>query len=294
VYGEILSLFFALLAILGLLLYLEREKLRYLVMLGFSISVSIMLRSNNYIVLIGILCVWAVSVLSKKKWKSLFYMIPVILCVLFCKKASVRACEVQSKLDLRSGMPSSLWVAMGMQEGTRAAGWWNDYTTKVYQEEAQMDPEAADKIAKASIAQSLHNFWENPSYALDFYKRKLVSQWNDPTYECQVSTNPRDVERGALGDSLYKGELRSVLQQFMNIYQSVIYGGILLFFLLKSKEKGKVETYILFVVILGGVLFHQLWEAQSRYVFPYFVMMLPMAALGIQSLFDKMETLRRK
>ena len=33
--------------------------------------------------------------------------------------------------------------------------------------------------------------------------------------------------------------------------------------------------------VIGGVLFHELWEAKSRYVFPYFIMMIPMAAEGL-------------
>ena len=45
-----------------------------------------------------------------------------------------------------------------------------------------------------------------------------------------------------------------------------------------------LEWYVLLIAVIGGVLFHELWEAKSRYVFPYFVMMIPMAADGLAKL----------
>ena len=38
------------------------------------------------------------------------------------------------------------------------------------------------------------------------------------------------------------------------------------------------------ITIFGGFLFHMLWEAKGRYILPYFVMMLPMAAVGLSML----------
>ena len=52
----------------------------------------------------------------------------------------------------------------------------------------------------------------------------------------------------------------------------------------RRKKREPLENEILLIVILGGILFHMLWEAKSRYVLPYFVMMLPMAAAGLAEL----------
>ena len=38
--------------------------------------------------------------------------------------------------------------------------------------------------------------------------------------------------------------------------------------------------YMQLVIIFGGFLFTMLWEAMSRYVFPYVIYMLPLAAMG--------------
>lgn len=283
VYGEILSLFFALVAVDMFLEYCKNGKRRCLLLLSLSLSFSVLLRSNNYIVLIAIVCVWLVFAVSHKKVRTVWYIIPVILCAILLPKASSAVCGYQGNVTLEEGMPSELWIAMGMQEGIREAGWWNEYSENVFWEETAMDADQAKEIGKRDIGERLQIFRSDPAYAADFYKRKFVSQWNEPTYGCLVSTNAREEERGKLGDSLYKGELQKKLMYFMNLYQSVIYCGVLFFCILRfwKNKNPSIEACILIVIILGGVLFHILWEAKSRYSLGYFVMMLPMAAAGI-------------
>ena len=57
----------------------------------------------------------------------------------------------------------------------------------------------------------------------------------------------------------------------------------------RRKKREPLENEILLIVILGGILFHMLWEAKSRYVLPYFVMMLPLAAAGICEVTQKIQ-----
>ena len=35
--------------------------------------------------------------------------------------------EVRSGQTITKGMPKPLWIAMGMQEGERAEGWYNEF-----------------------------------------------------------------------------------------------------------------------------------------------------------------------
>ena len=46
------------------------------------------------------------------------------------------------------------------------------------------------------------------------------------------------------------------------------------------KKKKEILT-IIPVAFIGGTLFHMIWEAKSRYVFPYFVFLIPIAAYGL-------------
>lgn len=49
------------------------------------------------------------------------------------------------------------------------------------------------------------------------------------------------------------------------------------------------EAAVLMLTVIGGALFHMIWEANARYVFPYFVCMIPYAAAGIGRFMEKVE-----
>lgn len=70
----------------------------------------------------------------------------------------------------------------------------------------------------------------------------------------------------------------------MNIYQSLIYGGVLVFTIFALKKRYPLEHHLLLIAVFGGFLFSILWEAKARYVFPYFLIMIPYAAAGIGSM----------
>jgi hypothetical protein len=131
-------------------------------------------------------------------------------------------------------------------------------------------------------------------YGLDFYQRKFTSQWNDPTYGCFIMTEATEAQRDRLASSIYYGKANRALQAFMDSYQLLIYGAVLALLLFRRRKREALEWYVLLIAVTGGVLFHELWEAKSRYVLPYFVMMLPMAAAGLQELSVKMKERRRR
>ena len=69
----------------------------------------------------------------------------------------------------------------------------------------------------------------------------------------------------------------------MKEYQFLIYCGVLIYLIFElfdTKNVSPIEDYIGIVTILGGFLFSIIWEAKARYMFPYFVLMLPYAMLG--------------
>jgi hypothetical protein len=76
----------------------------------------------------------------------------------------------------------------------------------------------------------------------------------------------------------------------MNIYQLLIYGGVVLTLILMRKKWIKIENYVLLIGVYGGFLFSLIWEAKSRYILPYFIMMIPYAAIGITELTGKISS----
>ena len=43
------------------------------------------------------------------------------------------------------------------------------------------------------------------------------------------------------------------------------------------------------MIVLGGLLYHLLFEAKSQYALPYFALLVPLAAWGLSRLFSRIE-----
>ena len=292
IYGEILSIFFSLLSLDVLMGYLEKKRKRDILYLTLSITAACLIRSNCYIVLAAIGCVLAVKAVSEKTFRHLAALLSCILLFFLAHTALVKVYEQRIGIDLGQGMPTILWVAMGTQEGEngKEAGWYNHlYSWDIFVEETDLDQEESVRRAEEILEAEAEKYREDPSYMLDFYGRKIVSQWCEPTYAGLVETNhyDTDTKRGFLMEGFYKGRLWQPFVRLMDVYQSFIYCGALAFLLFLIRRKIPVEHLGLLITVIGGFLFYIVWEAKSRYVFPYFVMLIPMAASGWDMLVQK-------
>lgn len=93
--------------------------------------------------------------------------------------------------------------------------------------------------------------------------------------------------RTSFFESLYTGTGSYFLIAYCNAYQNVLYLGVLLFLLINLHKKADIfPLYLGLLCVIGGFLFHTLWEANSRYIFPYSILLLPYTAQGISELFS--------
>ena len=132
------------------------------------------------------------------------------------------------------------------------------------------------------IRDSAQKFLQNPAYAVKFYYRKIVSQWNNPTYECLWIShfeNSHDAPLSPVVQSLYVGKLHSLFLFFADEYQWILFAGSALGMFLYRK-RFTLEQLVLAVIILGGFFFHILWEAKSRFILVYYILLIPYAAAG--------------
>ena len=59
-----------------------------------------------------------------------------------------------------------------------------------------------------------------------------------------------------------------------------------LIFILSNKEITNNQI-LLIIIFIGGFLFHFLWEAKSRYIIPYIIILIPIASIGINKAVQK-------
>lgn len=188
-----------------------------------------------------------------------------------------------------SGAPQSAWLVMGMQEGPRAAGWYNSYPWTVL-EAAGFDEQQADALIHADLQTRLSELMNDPLYAVQFFHAKLTSQWGETTFESLwINKAGKHADgRSAMITALLADD---TLSRYMDTYANTLYLayalGLAAIAWRLIRNQGLMEIYgllFLIVAVFGGFLYHLLFEAKSQYLLPYAIMMMPIAAVGLMRL----------
>lgn len=294
VYGEIPSfaflsggLFLLLSCLAGQPLPPQRRYL-YMVLSLILLILSVALRKNSLIVIIAVVLTALWEWLKQHKHTLLLYAVLLMIGSLAILPMIQRIYEYRAGNTLSSGVPAISYVAMGMQESSRGSGWYNGFNFSTY-ENSYLDMETAARTSREAIQESLSAFGADPHYALRFYKEKFLSQWTDGTYFCRQATL-QSYGRSPFAEQLYTGSLALPFNHYCDIYQLLVYGGALVCLLQQWRRRKQASApgllfYTGTIAVLGGFLFHMVWEANSRYILPYFLLMLPYAALGLDTLY---------
>lgn len=266
-----------------------KEKILYSALAVLGLSLSVMLRKNNLILLIAALIVILLEWLKSRERGLLVLGLLCAVCGLSILPFVQKSYEIRSGNELNSGVTAASYLAMGMQESSRANGWYNGFNFTTYQD-AGLNSDLANEISRQAIAERLQTFRDRPLYAADFYLHKHLSQWADGTYASRQATLATYGGRHSFFVSLYEGDFSRCFIGFCNLYQNIMYLGALVCFCVLGRESRKKESppalnlYLGFIAVVGGFLFHIFWEANSRYIFLYSLLLLPYTAKGLCSL----------
>ena len=127
-----------------------------------------------------------------------------------------------------------------------------------------------------------------------FFRIKLLNQWNEPSYSAFTVTRFMEEPRDWVL-AMYEGTGNEILYSFLNQYQAVYYLCVTVCFLLLIRiGKRRAPQYLPGLSGIGGFLFIAIWEAKSRYVLPYVVILLPYFAMGLAGLSDILKSFKIK
>lgn len=280
IYGDVPSICFCTILFWALSKYGTAFRKRYIVLGALMAALALMCRMNTWIVLIAVGIGMVLLAIQKKTYKPLI----AALCILLSAAGAIKAVnlmyELRSGYESGVGIPSVLWIAMGLQETNGEAGTYNRYQQTVF-ESNDFDREISAQIGKDYIALRLQEFRENPAMAKEFFWKKMSSQWTEPLFESLAST--KCFEEGKTVpewiQNLYYGSTRDFVWKLANYYQSFVYVSFFLLSLgglLKCKTNMGAEStkWIPLIAIVGGFLFSLMWENQCRYCLPYYIFML--------------------
>lgn len=286
-YGIIPGFAFASLALLFMILYLKKSKIIYGILSVISVVLAVMIKTNNYIVLVAICCIVFVMMFRRKKFiRDILYIITAVVLSVSVTPAIKTYYEHRSGMDLGESLPFSAWFVMGLNEATNGPGWYNpNFTVHMYAG-ANFNPDAINIRSSQLIKERFDYFKENPQYRKEFFYKKFTSQWNETSYQSIWNNQIRKhyYPRKEIAEWVCnKGATKT--KQYMDYYAQFIFAACLIGLLACLKNKNFLSITFP-IVILGGIIYHILAEAKSQYSMPYFILMIGFAAYGVMVIYD--------
>ena len=284
-YGNLLGLALALGAMYFELNYIEHHRVRDLVLTVLLIVVASAVKNNYLIFLVAIVLHALAEALRKKQVRGALLAVLVVAVYALQSWGTTAALEHKTGGDLGNGVSTMAFVAMGLQVNpVKCDGWYNEFNKESYIVSGY-DAEKQGELAKQSISDSV-SYLKTPSNAGRFFLRKNASQWADPLFQSLWTSQVRQTQNERPGwlNRVLSPKGSTALGQFLDVLQFWAYAGALFYLIFGRKREGFFESLLLQITVLGGFVFHCVWEAKGQYTISYFVLLLPLAVLGFDAL----------
>ncbi|WP_307998048.1 glycosyltransferase family 39 protein [uncultured Bifidobacterium sp.] len=292
-YGNTLCLPFLFVALAWQKQFCDTQRFRYIIGTGLFVLIALLLKSSMIYVMVAILAILVTYAMKHLNIKALLAVVIIIACY---AGSGIITSGIAAGFGMSTdnGMPRTVWLAMGMQPQTNTQsnnfGWYNGYPTSWTPEEYDLQEISED--ARQSIQDSIESFVNDPAYAAEYFGKKFVSEWTEPTYESLLasfwSSSGRDrpvMSQRSLTDvqrSVYAGRARTVIDILLDCLQTLI-AAFAAFGLIRNHKQLHIEQLAGALVPLGVGILYLFWEAQSQYIMPAYLMMIPYAGLGLSS-----------
>lgn len=275
IYGDIPSLALCLFSVYFMMRYTQNRKIRYPIWSSILMMIAFMMRTNSLIFIIATVMYLIFDLsneFTKKTWKrnliSTIIIIVYIVISILPSSLVKNYCLIRYNMDKDKEYPNISYFLMAMEEGPRANGWYKESIG----EAALKDPENIEKEYLERIKERLVYFSQNIGYTFNFYIMKIASMWTENTYSAIRSNVTQD------NDTLQN------ITKPLTFYQKallIITCLCCLIIIIQNRKKLSLDIIFLITIFVGGFAFHILWEAKSRYILPYIVVLIPIASISI-------------
>ena len=287
VYGVLPMLLLCVLAMRCFARYAKTGERRYGVLYALFIGLAAVLKPNAMIVMLALAICAGVHALERRDgFLLLCAALSLALCIAL-PAGVVRLYAWRGGVTLAQDTGMLLRLAMGMQDSVIAAGWYNGVIEEYWP--LSVTPEMEKAAALEMLAARLREFAADPAGAWAFFREKCLTQWAEPSYD--ILWYGAVCEKGGrfngLAHLIFRdvSPVRALLAGYMNVFQQAAYVLALIGTCGMIREKGTGAVQLMLpVTVLGGFLYHMLFEAKSQYIYPYMLLLLPLAAQGLTML----------
>lgn len=292
IYGNILCLPFLFLGILMIIKLTDENMnthafIRSTMILFISVFGMLWFKTNMMITVIAMIIILILGLLKHRR-RNLILIPIIIIAAILGSIIPVNIMQSFTDADLKnSRQPAMSWIAMGTDYNPLTAtpgfyqedylgGTWNDDWT----------PNKASENARRLFNEHVNRLNEN-NWWIGMLIRKTLYSWSEPSF----TVFGRSLIQ-ASGTSQYHAftafmnDNKTMFMLYWDGLQMLIMvlACIMLFKFIRMHECD--ETTILpAMILIGGFLFHYLWETQPEYAYTYFLLMFPYAGVllsGIQ------------
>lgn len=300
VYGDIPSLALSLFSVYFMMKYIDTKEARYAIIASLLTMVAYMMRMNSLIFIIATviyLCLNLVKEINKKALKenilNAFIIVVFIAIAIFPSSIIKNYYFSTYHMDKQKAYPNISYLLMAMEESPRGNGWYNE----AIGEKALRNPEEIKEEYYDRIKSRLGYFSKNMGYTCKFYTMKIASMWTENTYSAVRNNAVRSYSIADIIEEVTEKSTNQILpfskQQCsvedwirpLTFYQKVlliITTLCSLIVLIQNRKNLSLEVLFLLTIFIGGFTFHILWEAKSRYIIPYIIVLIPITSIKIR------------
>lgn len=278
IYGDTPSLALCLFSVYFMMKYTKEKAIKYPIYACICTMVAYMMRMNSLIFIIATVIYLLLNlfkeIVQDKNWKKSLLSFGIIIAYVIISIFPTTLIEnyYLSKYDLDKDKkyPTVSFILIAMEESWRGNGWYNEDIG----EKALREPENVKEEYKDRIKERLNYFAENPAYTIDFYTKKITSMWAENTYSAVRSNLTKE------NDPMEKITMPLLMYQKTLLLIICITSIIVL---IQNRKNISLDIIFLLTIFIGGFAFHILWEAKSRYIIPYIIILIPIASIAVLS-----------
>lgn len=292
VYGDIMSITLCVFSVYFIMKYVESKKDLWAIITSIFTAIANIIRMNNLIYFIAIIIYLILDILkpSEKNYlKKIIILVVFIIISLLPTSLVKMKFQNELNLDREATFPVYGFLYMGMEDDSaRGYGWYDNGIASL----GLNSPKDSKADYKNSILRRLKYLLYNPLETLKFYTKKNASMWAENTYSanyynlsCRFGSfakehsfrNNENVTK-YLDDIVYDSStIICLLQKSIVVLIFAHAMGVLI----KYRKNIASEVLLLVIIFMGGFFFHILWEAKSRYIIMYIVILMPLVSINI-------------
>ncbi len=263
---------------------------------GFLVcGIGVILKSTFIILMLAVIIGIVLVVVANRKWWQGAVAIVSFGAAYMITKLPLRIIEHITHQNFGKGMPMLSWITLGLNEREPTMpGWWTGIPLHTFHE-THGDYARQSQVAKDFVMERMQYFAHNPGDGTRFFSEKLASEWAEPTFMTSLYSQYGSSAHGFSGlpQWLLSGTGAARLTSYENIAQTVLYAlalaGVvaMLTSVVRSAKHPMEDSTILArtflcAAFLGGFLCYLFWEAKGIYTLPFYLLLFPLAAYGVQ------------